>query len=110
MKAIWNGKVLARSSKAEEIDGNYYFPIHSIKSKYFIPSERRSRCPYKGVAHYFHIVVDGKVNEDAAWYYPEPSVFAFTIKDRITFWKGVEIVESDEKVKFEIFNTLSFFF
>ena len=35
--------------------------------------------------------VDGATNTDAAWYYPEPKSAAAEIKDRIAFWKGVEV-------------------
>ena len=40
------------------------------------------------------LVVGSDVNKDAAWYYPEPSEAAKEIKDRIAFWKGVEVVNS----------------
>ncbi len=37
--------------------------------------------------------VDGQLNEDAAWYYPEPKQAAEQIKDRVAFWKGVDVVD-----------------
>jgi uncharacterized protein (DUF427 family) len=36
--------------------------------------------------------VNGAVNQDAAWYYPDPKKAAAHIKNRVAFWKGV-IVE-----------------
>ena len=47
--------------------------------------------PWKGTASYHHLVVDGETNGDAAWYYPEPKDAAAEIRDRIAFWKGVEV-------------------
>ncbi len=47
----------------------------------------------EGLASYFDIDVDGKINSDAAWYYAEPKLAAQPIKDHIAFWKGVEIVK-----------------
>ena len=41
----------------------------------------------------YHIDVNGKVNEDAAWYYPEPKDAAKNIKGYIAFWKGVLVSE-----------------
>ncbi|MFN3361727.1 MAG: DUF427 domain-containing protein, partial [Pseudanabaenaceae cyanobacterium] len=35
--------------------------------------------------------VDGKVNPNAAWYYPDPKPAAQNIKGYIAFWKGVEV-------------------
>jgi uncharacterized protein (DUF427 family) len=54
--------------------------------------------------------VDGKINEDAAWYYPTPNEYALVLKDRIAFWKGVEIKESSTLIKFELLNVLNSFF
>ena len=43
------------------------------------------------VASLGDVVVDGEQNSDAAWYYPEPKPAAAEIRDRIAFWKGVEV-------------------
>jgi uncharacterized protein (DUF427 family) len=110
MKAIWNGKVIAKSKDVEEIEGNYYFPIDSIEKEYFIESKTQSACPWKGKASYFSIFVDGQLNEDAAWYYPSPNEFALILKDRIAFWKGVEVKESSSQVRLELLNLLNNFF
>jgi uncharacterized protein (DUF427 family) len=39
------------------------------------------------------VAVDGEVNSDAAWYYPEPKDAAAEIKDHIAFWRGVTVTE-----------------
>ena len=54
-------------------------------------SDTHTVCPWKGTASYFSVEVDGKVNEDAAWYYPAPKDAAAEIKDRVAFWKGVQV-------------------
>ncbi|HXA01078.1 MAG TPA: DUF427 domain-containing protein [Cytophagaceae bacterium] len=110
MKAIWNGKVIAKSNDVEEIEGNYYFPIDSIKKEYFIDSKTQSTCARKGKASYFSIIVNGEINEDAAWYYPSPNEYAAILRDRITFWKGVEVRESSSLIKHELLNVLNSFF
>ena len=91
VKAIWNGKVVATTDKPQNVEGNYYFPPNSISEEYFQKSEETTVCHWKGTALYFDIVVDGKTNKDAAWYYPEPSGMANHIKGYIAFWKGVVI-------------------
>jgi len=93
MKAIWNNQVIAESDETVVVENNHYFPEDSIQKEYFRNSDTHTTCPWKGVASYYHIEVDGKENKDAAWYYPEVSELARTIKGRVAFWKGVEIVE-----------------
>ncbi len=91
MKAIWNGTVLAESNDTEIVEGNHYFPATSLKREFFKPSATHTTCPWKGVASYYTVDVDGSENRDAAWYYPEPKEAAKQIKDRVAFWHGVEV-------------------
>lgn len=93
MKAIWNNKVIAESDATVIVENNHYFPAESIRKEYLKPSETQTTCPWKGLASYYHLEVDGKENRDAAWYYPQPSDRAREIKGSVAFWKGVEIEE-----------------
>ncbi|BES65009.1 DUF427 domain-containing protein [Gottschalkiaceae bacterium SANA] len=93
MKAVWKGTLLAESNQTIVIEGNHYFPPESVNRKFLEDSDHRSRCPWKGLSHYYHIVVDGEINENAAWYYPEPLEAANEIENYVAFWKGVEITE-----------------
>lgn len=90
-KAIWNNTVIAESDETIKIEGNYYFPPSSIKQEYFKESDMHTTCAWKGEASYYNLEVDGKVNEDAAWYYPETSKLAENIKGYVAFWKGVKV-------------------
>lgn len=91
MKAKWHDKVLAESDETVVVEGNHYFPADSVKREYFRESQTHTVCPWKGVASYYDVVVDGAVNRDAAWYYPEPKAAAAQIKDRVAFWRGVTV-------------------
>ena len=93
MKAIWENVILAESNATIVVEGNHYFPPDSINKNYFKDSNTQSSCPWKGLASYYNLVVDGKVNQDAAWYYPDPKSAAGNIKNYVAFWKGVEVVE-----------------
>ena len=90
-KATWNGVVIAESDTFETVEGNVYFPRNSIVEGFFEPSDHHTTCGWKGVASYFHVVVDGKRNDNAAWFYPEPKSAAAKIKDHVAFWKGVSV-------------------
>ena len=91
MKAIWNGQLIAESEDTVVVEGNHYFPLDAVKSDVLEPSSHTSVCPWKGTANYYDIVVDGKTNKDAAWYYAEPKDAASEIKGRVAFWRGVEV-------------------
>lgn len=91
MKAIWNGTIIAECDNTIEVEGNQYFPPDSLKKELFKPSDHHTYCPWKGTASYYHLEVDGKINENAAWYYPEPKEMARELKDRVAFWNGVEV-------------------
>ncbi|MET1257883.1 DUF427 domain-containing protein [Flagellimonas sp. DF-77] len=93
MKAIWNDKVIAESNETVVIENNHYFPPESINADYFKPSSTHTTCPWKGVASYYTLDVDGKENQDAAWYYPEASALAKKFEGYVAFWKGVTIEE-----------------
>lgn len=93
MKAIWNNAVIAESDETVVVEGNHYFPVTSIKKEYFKQSETHTVCPWKGTASYYNIEVDGSVNQDAAWFYPETSVAAKKIEGYVAFWRRVEITE-----------------
>jgi uncharacterized protein (DUF427 family) len=91
MKAIWNDTVIAESNETVVIENNHYFPANSIKREYFKDSSTHTTCPWKGVASYYTIDVNGKQNADAAWYYPETKTAAEGIKNYVAFWKGVKV-------------------
>lgn len=90
-RAIWNGEVLAESDVFETVEGNVYFPPGALKREHFQDSTTHTECSWKGTASYFDVVAGGKVNKDAAWYYPEPKSAAANIKGHIAFWKGVTV-------------------
>ena len=91
MKAIWNGVVVAESDDTVVVEGNHYFPAAALKQEYVVGSNHRTMCSWKGEASYHSLLVNGEMNTDAAWYYPEPKNEADSIKDRVAFWKGVKI-------------------
>ncbi|MEB3171251.1 MAG: DUF427 domain-containing protein [Synechococcaceae cyanobacterium] len=91
MEARWKNRVIASSDDIVTVEGNAYFPAESLDSGCVRPSPHRTVCGWKGVAHYYDVVVDGTVNANAAWFYPEPKEAAAEIKGRVAFWKGVEV-------------------
>ena len=91
--AKWNGQIIAESAQFETVEGNVYFPRNAIKTEFFKDSDHTSVCPWKGLASYFDVCVDGKVNQNAAWHYANPKPAAANIKGHVAFWKGVEVIK-----------------
>ena len=89
--AIWNGVLLAESDRCVVVEGNQYFPPDTVRRDHLRPSTTHTTCPWKGIASYYDVVVDGQVNRDAAWYYPEPKEAAKQIQNHVAFWRGVTV-------------------
>lgn len=80
-----NGKVIASSDTYETVEGNIYFPASSLDQSILSSSNTTSSCPWKGIASYYNLNVDGNTLKDAAWYYPSPKDKASHIKDHVAF-------------------------
>lgn len=90
-RAIWKDTVIADSTDTVQVEGNHYFPVDSVTPGVLVDSDSTSVCPWKGTARYKDVVIDGEVNPDAAWYYPDPSRKAARIRGHVAFWKGVRV-------------------
>ena len=90
-KAVWNDAILAESDDTVVVEGNQYFPPEAINREYFRDSPAHTTCYWKGVASYYDVEVGGETNHGAAWYYPDPSDAAASIRGYIAFWRGVKV-------------------
>ena len=90
-RATWNGTTIAESDDTVVVEGNHYFPANSLDRSLIRESDTHTVCPWKGTASYYTLVVDGKENVDAVWYYPEPKEAARQIAGRVAFWRGVVV-------------------
>lgn len=93
MKAIWKDILLAESNDTIVVEGNHYFPADSLNKEFFKETNTHTNCPWKGIASYYDIKIDGEINSDSAWYYPETKYSAKEIEGRVAFWKGVDVVK-----------------
>jgi uncharacterized protein (DUF427 family) len=93
MKASWENTIIAESNETLVVEGNHYFPPQSIKQDCLTASATHTTCPWKGLASYYNVQVGDKVNQDAAWFYPEPKDAAKQIKNYVAFWRGVKVSE-----------------
>ena len=90
-RAIWNGLVVAETSRPVLLEGNVYFPLEDVRQEYLVRTRAWSVCPWKGLARYYTVRAGGQFNKNAAWYYPHPSLLARKIKNHVAFWNGVQV-------------------
>lgn len=90
-RATWNGAIVVESDDTVVVEGNHYFPRVALRAEYVQASSAHTRCAWKGIASYYDVVVEGRVNRDAARYYPEPSSAAQMVTGRVASWHGVRV-------------------
>ena len=80
----------------------HYFPPEDVRADLLEPSDRHTRCPWKGKASYYTIRAGDRVEEAAAWYYPEPTDSAPPeLRGMIAFYWGRmdRWLEEDEEIR-----------
>ncbi|GAA3919573.1 DUF427 domain-containing protein [Streptomyces gulbargensis] len=92
-KAVWKDIVIAESDDTVVVEGNHYFPRASLREDVLRESDTRTYCPWKGQASYYTLESSGNRSEDAVWYYPDPKDAAAMVRDRVAFWKDVEVLD-----------------
>lgn len=90
-RAWWNNRVVAESDDVVVVDGLRYFPAADVRMEFLQESQTATTDPEKGGVRYYHVVVDGKLNADAAWTVADPEPGYESLADRIAFWHGVEV-------------------
>ena len=92
-RALYKGVVLADSPRTQVIEGNHYFPPDTVNTAYLVESNTHTVCPWKGLASYYSLNIDGEEIKDAAWYYPNTKNAAKSIENHIAFYRlhGIEI-------------------
>ena len=90
-QAVWEGMVIAESDDCVIVEGNHYFPPEAVNMSFLQQAEGTTVCGWKGMARYYDVVVGGKRNPGAAWYYADPKPAAAEIRGRIAFWRGVRV-------------------
>jgi uncharacterized protein (DUF427 family) len=105
VRAMFAGQTVADSTDALLLRETrhvpvYYFPRTDVRMDLLTPTDRSTHCPYKGDASYWHVAVDGRVAENAAWSYETPFDDVAGMKDYVAFyWNRMDSWwEEDEEV------------
>jgi uncharacterized protein (DUF427 family) len=104
VRAEFNGKTVVDSRHAKLMQENgllpvLYFPAEEVRTDLFTPSDKHTRCPWKGEASYWSIDVDGLVAKDAVWEYRDPIPEAPPVKGYFAlYWDKMDRwLEEDEE-------------
>lgn len=96
VNVIYNHKVIAHADDTVVVEGNHYFPKEALSQDIMEESDLTTTCPWKGEAHYYHLILEGKKLENMVWYYPNPKEKALMIKDRIAFYQKNGLIVREE--------------
>lgn len=93
-RAWWNNAVVAESDDVVVAEGRHYFPEDDVRDGVLQESQTETTHPEKGEMRYFHVVVDGRLNADAAYAIVDPEPGWESLAGRVAFWHGIEIEET----------------
>jgi uncharacterized protein (DUF427 family) len=68
------------------LPARYYLPKTDVRMELLLPSDNLTRCPYKGVAEWYSVSVDGKTYEDFVWWYRNPAHESAAIAALVAFY------------------------
>src|SRR5205807_2403181 len=105
VRAVFAGVTVADSKRVLLLRerghvGVYYFPMDDVRMDLLTPTDKQTRCPYKGDASYWSIDVKGRRAENAVWAYEDPLSERVDIKGHVAFyWDKLDHwFEEDEEV------------
>jgi uncharacterized protein (DUF427 family) len=104
VKVSLNGEVVAETDRPvilfeTGLPPRYYIPPEDVREDVLVPSEKRTQCPYKGIASYHSVEIGDETVEDVVWHYPEPIAAAERIRDNICFFNEKVDLEVDGEVE-----------
>lgn len=90
-RAFAGETIVASATETQVVEGNDYFAPEDVNWEYLEPSTKTTVCPWKGVATYYDVVIEGDRLPAAAFVYEDPYEAASNIKGHVSFWRGVKV-------------------
>lgn len=95
-----DGQVVADSSRPSilyetGLPPRYYLPFDDVRSELLTPTDTTTACPYKGVARYWTVTVDGVEHPDLAWGYEFPLPESAGVAGLVCFYNEKVDIEID---------------
>lgn len=105
VRVVFGGETVADSRRVKLMHEKgllpvYYFPVEDVRMDLLEETDRTTHCPHKGDASYWSVRVGQRVEENAAWSYPEPIESCPPIAGYLAFyWRRMDHwYEEDEEV------------
>ena len=100
VKVLLNGEVVAETDRPKllfetGLPTRYYMSPEDVREEVLVPSDKKTQCPYKGIASYWSVKAGGELFEDLIWSYPEPIPEAGKIKGLLCFFNERVDLEVD---------------
>ena len=94
IQVVFNEITIADSKRTQRVLETshppvYYIPPEDISMEYLQATQGKSFCEWKGNAGYYTVIVGDKQANNAAWYYPNPTVTFASIKDYVAFYPNL---------------------
>ena len=91
IKVVFGAQTIIETTSAKRVleTGHppvYDIPVQEVRTGVLLPTDRKTFCEWKGVARYFHVMVDDFTAENAAWGYDKPTAAFDAICDHIAFY------------------------
>ena len=93
VRVVLGGQVIAESARARRVLETshppvYYLPLEDVATGVLSPTSRTTICEFKGAARYYTVHGGGRIEENAAWSYPQPSPGFEALVDHVAFYPG----------------------
>ncbi len=64
----------------------YYLPKTDVRMDLLEATDLHTECPYKGVASYYDVVIEGNRHENVVWWYPFPAEESGRVAGLVSFY------------------------
>lgn len=101
VEIVLGGEVVADTRRARflfetRLPTRYYVPAEDVRMDLLVPTDKATRCPYKGQARYWSAKIGDQLFPDIVWSYPEPIPECPKIKGLMCFFnEQVDAVRID---------------
>jgi uncharacterized protein (DUF427 family) len=104
VRVLVDGEVVADSRRTRALfetglPTRWYFPAEDVREEALVESDTRTICAYKGEASYWAIRSGESVQDDLAWFYPEPRHDAEHVRGYIAFFNERLDIEVDGELE-----------
>lgn len=74
-------------------------PLASVDPSVLRKSNLTTKCPYKGEAEYYNVVIDGQETKNIVWYYKLPTQESAAIANLVCFYNEKVDILLDGKLQ-----------